>query len=151
VSKAVEAFPKAFKNSPDRRSRSNLSIDSIKCLIVMSYVPTTFGLSSCDTATEHNFTESPLIRLPAELREKIWGFCLSNIQICIRPSVKQDSDIRDYNYSWDEDRRLDIIPIPSTAGPDWTLTHRATYDCTSAVCQTWRQPSYQTFSALASM
>jgi len=106
----------------------------------MTSLPTTFELSTDNTAIEHNFTNSPILRLPAELREKIWGFCLSNIQICIRPSTKQASDIRDYNYSWDQDRRLDIIPIPSTAGPDWTLTHRATYECTSAVCESWRHP-----------
>ena len=109
-------------------------------LVLMTSLPTTFKLSNDNMASEHNFTSSPLLRLPPELREKIWASCLSNIQICIRPSKKQESDIRDYNYCWDEDRRLDIIPIPSRAGPDWTLTHRATYYCTSGVCQTWRHP-----------
>ena len=38
--------------------------------------------SNCSPLTQqYNFNESPLLRLPAELRTKIWDLCLSNAHI----------------------------------------------------------------------
>ena len=51
--------------------------------IAMPSTPTTFELSDENAATQHNFNESPLLRLPAELRNKIWNLCLSNAHVRI--------------------------------------------------------------------
>lgn len=50
--------------------------------------------------TQHNFEKSPLLRLPAELRVKIWASCLSNVHIRIsaRIGVHETDDL---TLDWD--------------------------------------------------
>jgi len=56
----------------------------------MPSTPTIFELSSENAATQHNHDESPLLRLPAELRTQIWDLCLSNAHVRIYGHVGHD-------------------------------------------------------------
>jgi hypothetical protein len=71
----------------------------------MAPLPITFELSTHNVATLHNLHKSPLLRLPAELREKIWALCLSNVQVRISARVG-DGRNDDLIVDWDSLGRL---------------------------------------------
>jgi len=114
----------------------------------MAPVPTTFESSSQNT-----FNESPLLRLPAELRVKIWNLCLSNAHVRIsghlpdHKTIDLDVQVRRLDaqlgfvfecLTW----RSQILPlyrpgsrprpiIPTVPTDDLTsFTHGASYDIT---------------------
>ena len=117
----------------------------------MAPLPIAFELLSDDVlmdnvATRHNFNESPLIRLPAELRAKIWIMCLSNAHIRLSGHVRQhksrDLEVRVRRL----DERLGFVfdlstyrgnggcaskntAVPTTK-ESITLTHHVSYDTT---------------------
>jgi hypothetical protein len=57
-----------------------------------------------DVISEENSTRSPLLRLPAELRNRVYKYALSGMQICFRPKSEDGREARVYPKGTSEGR-----------------------------------------------